>query len=188
MLHRTIPRMMMAAAVAALVVLPAAATARADGHEPEPVPFAAEFTGNDVAFNFDPVAIEARCDSPFAFSVTTFRGSGHATHLGKVDFVAEHCSLDFGQGSGPYDQGILTLTAANGDVLMATYTDGVTDPTDFPILAFTDEFTFVDGGTGRFVTASGGGTETGLFHFFTDELSVRMEGTIVYDASNRRHR
>jgi hypothetical protein len=175
------------AAVAALFVLPSGATTQAEGHAPQPVPFAATLAGTDVAFNTTPADIQARCESPFAFSVTSFRGTGHATHLGAVGFVAEHCSLDFGQGPGPYEQGVLTLTAANGDQLRATYTNGVTDPTNFPILAFTDDFTFVDGGTGRFVEASGGGVEHGLFHWFTDEFSVEMSGTIVYDASNRRH-
>ena len=45
-----------------------------------------------------------------ADSVTSFVGSGYATHLGRVDFVAEHCSdLD----TGRYGDGLLTIVAAN---------------------------------------------------------------------------
>jgi len=140
------------------------------------------------SFNFDPGAVAARCVSPappLAFAIATFTGSGHAKHLGRIDIVAEHCShSDF-----TYSQGLLTITAANGDVLLATYTNGVSDFTNFPPdIGFTDEFTFVDGGTGRFAEASGGGVETGVADFFTDEFVVSMEGVISYDASNRRRR
>lgn len=174
---------MLAAAVALLLL--AALPSSASDHGDTELPFTAVLSGSDVTFNTDSAEIDARCDSEFAFSVTTFRGSGQATHLGRVGFVAEHCSLDFGQGPGPYEQGQLTLYAANGDQLKATYTNGVSDPTNFPVIAFRDDFSFVDGGTGRFTFASGGGVETGLFHFFTDEFTVQMNGTITYDASSR---
>ena len=187
MKYKTSKKLMMSALAATLLALAPMTQTHAAAHTAPTVPFSAALAGNDVSFNTDPAAIATRCDSPFAFSVTTFTGTGHATDLGTVEFVAEHCSLDLGFGPGPYEQGVLTLTAANGDELRATYTNGVTDSTNFPLLAFTDDFTF-DGGTGRFVHASGGGVEQGLFHFFTDDFTVVMDGTRAYDASDRRHR
>jgi hypothetical protein len=61
-----------------------------------------------------------------AFSVTTTKAAGTATHLGRIDLVAEHCSyLDESGNPGPYTKGEISITAANGDVLLGTYSDGV---------------------------------------------------------------
>jgi hypothetical protein len=49
----------------------------------------------------------------------------------------------------------MSITAVNGDVLLGIYTDGMS-LTPPPLIEFVDVFTFVDGGTGRFVEASGG--------------------------------
>lgn len=164
----------------AVLATPAGATG---GNPTKELPFRGTMGGDEVSFNLD--VPEGRCVemAAVADSVTTFAGSGYATHLGRVDIVAEHCSdLDTGQ----YGDGMLTITAANGDVLMATYTNGVS-LTPPPLIDFRDDFTFVNGGTGHFVAASGGGTETGVFNFASNEWSVHMEGVIVYDASNRRN-
>jgi len=159
------------------VALPATATKGNPGKE---LPFSAVISGDEVDFNTDNIPA-GRCDeSPGTFSLTTFWGSGHATHLGRIDIVAQHCS----QPGGFYSQGELTITAANGDVLEATYTNGVS-LTPPPEILFRDEFTFVDGGTGRFTEASGDGVETGVFQFFTDEFELEMEGVISYNAANR---
>jgi hypothetical protein len=43
-----------------------------------------------------------------------------------------------------------------------------------------DYFTFVDGGTGRFAFASGGGTEMGSVDLADGSFTVRMDGVISY--------
>jgi hypothetical protein len=54
------------------------------------------------------------------------------------------------------------------------------------LIDFVDVFAFVDGGTGRFVEASGGGVEVGVFDVVTNEIVLKMEGVIAYEASHRR--
>jgi hypothetical protein len=138
-------------------------------------PFKGTMWGNDVTFNPVP---EGRCVemAGVADALTQFVGSGYATHLGWVDVVAQHCS-DF--DTGTYGDGLITLTAANGDILKGTYTGGLTTA-PCPLCGFSDDFTFVDGGTGRFAFASGGGTEFGVFNFDTHDFWVQMEGVISY--------
>ena len=141
------------------------------------VPFKGTMWGSEVTFN--PVIPVGRCveKAGVADTLTTFKISGYATHLDWVDVVAEHCS-DF--DTGTYGDGRLTITAANGDILKGTYTGGFTTA-PCPLCGFQDDFTFVDGGTGRFAFASGGGTEVGVFNFDTLDTWVYMEGVISYD-------
>ena len=163
----------------ALLVLAATAAAATHGNPDKELPFRGFASGDEVAFEFQ--IPEGRCVemAEVADSLTSFIGTGHATHLGRVEVRAEHCSdLD----TGTYGDGMLTIVAANGDVLKATYTNGVSLSPP-PEIAFADDFTFVDGGTGRFVHASGGGSEAGVFFAATNEWFVHMRGVIVYDAS-----
>ena len=141
------------------------------------VPFKGTMWGSEVTFN--PVIPAGRCveKAGVADTLTTFKISGYATHLGWVDVVAEHCS-DF--DTGTYGDGRLTITAANGDILKGTYTHGVSTAPP-PVTGFQDDFAFIDGGTGRFAFASGGGTEVGFFNVNTFDTSVYMEGVISYD-------
>lgn len=140
------------------------------------VPFKGAMWGDDVTFGPVP---DGRCveKAGVADALTSFTGSGYATHMGWVELVAEHCS-DF--DTGTYGDGTLTITAANGDILRATYTGGITTA-PCPLCGFQDDFAFVDGGTGRFAVASGGGTEVGVFNIGTLDFWVRMEGVIWYD-------
>jgi hypothetical protein len=140
------------------------------------VPFKATLWGNDVTFNPVP---EGRCveKAGVADALTTFTISGYATHLGRVEVVAEHCS-DF--DTGTYGDGRVTITAANGDILKGTYTNGGSTAPP-PVTGFRDDFAFVNGGTGRFAVASGGGTEVGFFNMDTLDTWVYMEGVISYD-------
>ena len=142
-------------------------------------PFKGTMWGNDVTFNT--VIPAGRCVemAGTADAIASFSGSGYATHLGWVHILAEHCS-DF--DTGTYGDGRLIITAANGDILKSTYTHGMmTAPP--PLSGFQDDFTFVDGGTGRFTFASGGGTEVGTYNFGTNEFWVHMEGVISYGKS-----
>lgn len=140
------------------------------------VPFKGTMWGDDVTFG--PVT-PGRCveKAGVADALVSFTGSGYATHLGWVEVIAEHCS-DF--NTGTYGDGKLTITAANGEILKGAYTGGFTTA-PCPLCGFQDAFTFVDGGTGRFAVASGGGTEVGVFNVVTLDFWVRMEGVIWYD-------
>ena len=174
-------------AILALVVGTASPAGATNGMPEKEVPFSAVITSTDFGFNTDPDAVAARCGGVArAFAVTTTKAVGIATHLGRIDLVADHCSyLDESGNPGPYTKGELSISAANGDVLLGTYTDGMS-LTPPPLIEFVDVFTFVDGGTGRFIEASGGGVEVGIFNMAKGEIALRMEGVIAFDASNRR--
>jgi hypothetical protein len=140
-------------------------------------PFKATMSGTEVTF--DPVIPEGRCveKAGAADSLTSFVGHGEAADLGPFDIVAEHCS-DF--DTQTYGDGRLTLTFANGDILKGTYAQGVSSARP-PLNDWRDDFTFVDGGSGRFVFVSGGGTESGVFNDDTSEWSGQMDGVISFE-------
>lgn len=156
-----------------------------EGNPHQEVPFKGAFSGVLLGFNEDPADIADRCADPDnTWAVTSFEAWGTATHLGKTYLFAEHCSYSTdGIPDGTYGEGMTTLIAANGDILYATYTSGIsTSPP--PVIGFMDDFTFVDGGTGRFAHASGGGVEEGLLDAtFGPEgapFTMWMEGVISY--------
>ncbi len=108
-------------------------------------------------------------------------GWGPTTHMGMTFGFAEHCSyrpVD-GPPDGTYGQGTLILYAANGDILNATYDDGVS-LSPAPVIQFMDYFTFHDGGTGRFTFASGGGVDIGAVDLRDFSFSFQMAGVISY--------
>lgn len=137
---------------------------------------------------FDPSRV-GECDPPegkCAWAVTSFAGAGELTHLGWSELYAEHCSYGvpipedpFCMPDGTYGEGIIEVIADNGDMLLGTYTNGMSFPDD-PIIYFMDEFEFVDGGTGRFTFASGGGVEMGWVDFRDGSFAVEMSGVIAY--------
>jgi hypothetical protein len=103
------------------------------------------------------------------------------SHLGESYMYAEHCSYGtIGIGpDGTYGQGELTMIADNGDILYGTYTNGIS-LSDPPVVGFTDDFTFHDGGTGRFTFASGGGIDLGSVDFNDFSFTMQMTGVIAY--------
>ncbi len=148
-------------------------------------PFYAQSTGVILPFNTNPEHLQARCgdapDGKVAWEIASFEGTGTGTHLGRFDIYAEHCSyrpLD-GPPDGTYGQGMITVTAANGDVLLANYDDGVSYP-DGPFIVFMDHVTFVDGGTGRFAFASGDAFEMGTVNFNDFTFAIEVSGSISY--------
>ena len=100
-------------------------------------------------------------------------GSGHSTHMGKVDIWQHHfvnvITMTF------YD-GTFVWTAANGDTIDGSYS-GSLIPTSagFEIHG---SFT-IDGGTGRFAGASGGGAALGM-QYFDNTAELELDGTITY--------
>jgi len=148
------------------------------------VPISGVFSGYLLGFNQDPGDIADRCIPPegkFAWSVTSFEGWGTMSHLGDTHIYAEHCSYGtLGIGpDGTYGEGEATITADNGDVLLGTYTNGMSLSPP-PLIGFMDDFTFVDGGTGRFTFASGVGAEMGIVNLNDFSFTVQLTGTIAY--------
>lgn len=118
-------------------------------------------------------------------------GEGQVTHLGQVSVVITFCvdvtdvlddgTLTAGE-SLPYDSGLGTLTAANGDMLYLTISGAVL-PSDDPDydLEFKDPFHFT-GGTGRFVGATGEGMTASFVDQSDDRTDHQWLGTLVLPA------
>lgn len=137
---------------------------------------------------------DGRCTVPSNY-IITFSMVGEVTHLGRITGIAEHCTqLNFGANNVPvptYSDGEFTETAANGDKLWGTYTDGTSGGPDANGLLWFHDILTITGGTGRFLEAKGGGEEFGTFNDFIALLGgapaqMWMEGTISYKASDRR--
>jgi len=169
--------------VVSILAVTLVAPAAADKGIAKEVPFKAAFSGHLTGF--DPVP-EGRCDEApegkVAYAVASFEGWGDVTHAGSSYIYANHCSyfdLSTEMVDGTYGQGEITLVAANGDVLLISYTGGVS-LSGPPVVEFMDYFMFQDGGTGRFTFASGGGVEAGSVDLATGLFEIRMEGVIAY--------
>ena len=148
------------------------------------VPISSTFSGYLLGFDETPEVIAERCSPPsgkFAWAVTSFEGWGTASHLGESYMYAEHCSYGT-NGIGPdgtYGEGEFYTIADNGDVLVGTYTNGVS-LSGPPMVGFMDYITYTDGGTGRFTYASGGGLEMGSVNFNDFSFTISMTGVIAY--------
>jgi len=149
---------------------------------------AAVTTRQDFAPGF-PAArstFDGRCSVPSDW-VIEFSGTARITHLGKSVSVFEHCSqADFSTGIFTYQDGVITITAANGDELWGTYGNGTAGFVSPTAVAWQDDFVLT-GGTGRFAGASGSGVDRGTSHMDTGITEWEMDGVLVYDASNRRY-
>ena len=131
---------------------------------------------------------ESYCGGPVLARTVEAHGNGSST-LGTMAF-----SLIKGAGGGAF-HGCLTLTAANGDVLDATYIGGGGAANvrgfapGFGTLTFT-------GGTGRFKNASGSATFTSVNSVFYVASSfagggpanVPIQGTAFYEIEGTIHR
>jgi hypothetical protein len=109
--------------------------------------------------------------------------TGRATHLGAYTGTGSHCSqLDLATGVVVFGDGAFALTAASGDTLTGTYTNGYGPPDG----TFTDDVT-ITGGTGRFAGATGQARDNGVADVTTTPwtIAVTFEGWIAYDASQQ---
>jgi hypothetical protein len=142
------------------------------------VPIHGVFQGYLLGFDVDPGAIADRCDPPagkIVWGVVSFGGWGTLSHLGESYLYAEHCEYV----DGTYGEGEITTSADNGDILMATYTNGMSLSPP-PVIGFMDYVTFIDGGTGRFSFASGGGIEMGTTDLGDGSFTLQITGVIAY--------
>lgn len=176
-------RRTLGALLAALMVMAVAAPVAAKSGNPGEVPFSGEVSGQ-FSVTTD---IGDRCeDSPegkTAWAVFSYEAWGNLTHLGMTHASGDHCSYS-ADGTpdtqdGTFGEGQLTLISANGDVLHSTHTDGVSISPP-PVVGFQASLTFVDGGTGRFATASGAGIVNGVADLVSGELSLQLDGVISY--------
>jgi len=100
-------------------------------------------------------------------------GSGHSTHMGKVGIWQHHLvnviTMTF------YD-GTFVWTAADGDTIEGSYSGNLV-PTS---AGFEIHGSFkIDGGTGRFAGASGGGAALGM-QYNDNTAELELDGTISY--------
>lgn len=105
---------------------------------------------------------------PFQPVRTHLRAEGAVAPLGVTAATASHCADDGGGGFN----GRITFTAENGDTLLATYTFRTLTMTS-TLLEIEMTGSFVDGGTGRFVHASGG--FVALVHVHTTTVPPTVE-------------
>ena len=122
----------------------------------------------------DPVTCQAM---PYLKGTTT--GTGHATHLGRVTGSATDCVVATSAYAFKFG-GQLSLIAANGDELRATYRGMLVPTATPPIYRITDGTYTITGGTGRFSTASGNGTLDGLENLATGQGNFDLKGFISY--------
>jgi hypothetical protein len=90
---------------------------------------------------------------------TLWEAEGDLAPLGRTKAAGRHCADDRGGGFC----GLIVFTAADGDELRATYTFTLLSE-DPKLLTMKMTGRFVDGGTGRFVHASGSWTALARVH------------------------
>ena len=105
-------------------------------------------------------------------------GIGNLSHLGKSAVVATDCITQV-HGSFVILRGSITVTAANGDKLTATYT-GSYVPAGGTLLQTKDVTYSITGGTGRFEGARGTGRLEGSEDMATHQGALSVSGTISY--------
>ena len=112
---------------------------------------------------------------------STDDGTCLLTELGKTNFHGVQ-QINFAAGT---QSGERTLTAANGDILRFTHV-GTSTPIGPGLVSFRATATVV-GGTGRFTNATGQFAGWGVANLATRSSVATFEGSITYDASDRRH-
>jgi hypothetical protein len=114
---------------------------------------------------------------PFMFVLV--EGSGNATHLGRLTWVAMLVA------SPVEAAGTFQFTAANGDMLFADFT-GHGTPTETPgVLYIVDDAT-ITGGTGRFAGATGTFTFKHLYDIAAGFTFGSFDGTIASTGAAKR--
>jgi hypothetical protein len=113
------------------------------------VPFKGSFNGTSTV-------APGRC----AALTNAISGTGQITHLGHFTTAQSHCIDPTGADPLAFTDGVFTFTAANGDTIFGTYS-GRLVPTATPGLFQVDGVFTIEGGTGRFANASGGGDASG---------------------------
>jgi hypothetical protein len=105
-------------------------------------------------------------------------GTGNATQLGRFSIVESNCmNTPNPDGTIDFYNGEATETAANGDIIYASYS-GTLTPLGGPIYRI-DAVSIITGGTGRFANARGEQVATGITDFTPGALStLSLDGWI----------
>ena len=110
-------------------------------------------------------------------------GVGRLSHVGRVELETRGCIDATGMVTG-----VTMYTAPNGDELNVRWsyslTDFVPNPDGSYTLVVEADEAF---GTGRFLNATLDATDTGTYYFEPVSRSGHIEGTITYNASDRRN-
>lgn len=127
------------------------------------VPFKGEADWTSSAQQFG----EGRCAqvNP-AFATILFEATGELTHMGKVKINGSQCVDPTGHFMSPLAivDGLVTMTAANGDEVWYSAAGGLV-PTPDPLVFAVDVDYSITGGTGRFRHAEGEGHVGGSVTF-----------------------
>jgi len=144
---------------------------------PKDVPFKASLAAQETLN-----APGGPCPVPEYFAKGTTAVVGRASHLGRVAGVGSDCIkfTDFGPPpSYAFDNGELTLTAANGDQLTLKYRGTFIPTAQLPVYAISGLFD-ISGGTGRFANATGSGLLEGTENTQTFQGQLEFSGRISY--------
>jgi hypothetical protein len=116
---------------------------------PDNVPFKASVKSQEV------LTIDAdRCPGTFLVGTTT--GKGNASHMGAISVVASDCPVTQDGVNFVFSNGLMTIAAANGDTLTASYQGSLQPIAGTGLHSLTGIYS-VTGGTGRFAGAQGKG-------------------------------
>ena len=186
-------------ALSAVTALTLALAAPAAATQGQRVPFQMHVVGADQPLNMSPGfpvvrdTFAGRCSIPSDW-VTTIDLRGTAAHLGRVSVVASHCTqfdIFTTPNPGVFQDGEMTVTAANGDELWIEYAGHfLFTPGDTPEVGVSDiSFTTltVTGGTGRFEGATGSLSGHAIDNFPAGPHTAAFAGWIVYDPSVQTH-
>ena len=99
-------------------------------------------------------------------------GTGNATHVGAYAYHADECF----NGATLLFDGSFTITAANGDTIVGTYSGSVPS-IDFPVAVY-EQGAEITGGTGRFAGATGEFDVSGLANLATGAYSQALSGVV----------
>ena len=137
----------------------------------EQVPFQGTLEGDEAGTPLDP-----------PFTMGMIDAEGNATQLGQFTLEASFI-VNTATRTG---EGVFIFTAANGDMLTASFT-GQAAPTDVPGVVFIVETATIDPtqSTGRFAGATGGFVVERLFDRAAGKTIGTFEGTISSPGANR---
>jgi hypothetical protein len=168
---------------ALLLMMGSVSTAAATPGQPD---LQVPIKGYVVGLDEEPDEGATGCEVAGAHLLWRFTGSGtgRVAHLGRVTYHFTHCThVDY-----TIVEGVMTLIAANGDSLELTYTGTITQYTPGDEYALWEMAWTVDGGTGRFVDATGSGDGDAVTYappYPDPHTELSLSGTIGYDASSR---
>jgi hypothetical protein len=142
------------------------------------VPFKGSFNGTSTV-------APGRC----AALTNAISGTGQITHLGHFTTAQSHCIDPTGADPLAFTDGVFTFTAANGETIFGTYSGRLVPTATLGLFQVDGGFT-IEGGTGRFASASGGGDASGETNLAdpAGPATVILDGSISTVGSTRSSR